>query len=139
MVHYVKIADGSVDIELSDLLGKFDGSRYFWAILFLEATGNIGEDKSVPELEEEIAGSERGWRMSWEDLTVFSKQLHQTIDIVLIGCKEEHGIQRFDDDKDMYAACDIVVERVDSSYWLIHSKEKSIADRVRSLLADPAQ
>lgn len=37
-------------------------------------------------------------------------------------------LHRYDDDKEMYESCDIVIRMVDSSYWEIYSHAKSLLE-----------
>jgi hypothetical protein len=68
--------DRVVSVELTDILVEVqDGSSYHWAILYLEATGHLGEGKSMPIFEKQINSSKDGLKISWEELNALAKSL----------------------------------------------------------------
>ncbi len=128
---------GYVAVELPDILKEVqNGDSFHWSILCLEASGNLGEGKSIVEFENEISDSKNGLFISWDDLNILSKKFHQIIDMVLIGCKNEISLQRYKTDQEMYEACDIVIDMFDSSYWKIFSKDEKFIDRLAAKFKD---
>lgn len=118
--------DGVTVVELPEILKLFDGGLLNWSILYLVATGNLGEGISMPVFEEKIFQSPNGFFISWEDLQLLSLKFDQVIDITIIGCAERDLLRRYETDEEMFAACDIAIEMIDSFYGEIHSKEQKI-------------
>lgn len=56
----------------------------------------------------------RGLFVNWDDIALLAQDSIQIIDIVLIGCKDQHSLKRFNDPQELYESCDIVIEMVDS-------------------------
>ena len=53
--------DNAVCIKLSDIFEEIqDGSSLHWAVLYLDASGHLGEGRSIPIFEEQINKSEKG-------------------------------------------------------------------------------
>ena len=114
-----------VIVDFPDILEAVpNGDRFYWAILYLYASGHLGEGQSLPVLEEEIKHSQMGFLITWEELNYFAKKISDLIDITVIGCKNKSMIKRYNSDKEMYETCDFVIEMIDSGYWEIFSKNK---------------
>jgi len=125
MFYELKIFDIHNNIvSLSDILNNFKGEHLHWSLLYLWATGDLGEGKSIIDLEETIANSPKGLSLSFIELKKLSNCFYQVIDTIIIGCTKIDDIRRYDTDEEMYYKCEIVIEMVDSSYWLIYSKNK---------------
>lgn len=123
--------DRVVSVELPDILEEiWDGNLLQWSILYLEAIGDLGENRSIADFEEEIFNFKDGLHINWEDLNLLSKKFNQVIDIILIGSKNKHLLRRYTDDHEMYEICDIVIQMIDSSYWEVFSQDKSLIDRL---------
>lgn len=119
-----------VSVNLSDILEEIEnGNLYTWSILFLDATGNLGENKSMPLFEDYIRESEKGFFIDWDDLKILAKKFTQVIDIDLLGCKNIDLIKRYKSDREMYETCDIVIQMIDSSYWEIFSINNNLIDK----------
>ena len=123
-----------VDVYLDDVLSQIDGEKYFWTLFHLEARGDIGEEESIVDLEERVAKSDTGLRFKWKNLNDLAKKFDQVIDVVIVGCENAYADKRFSDDQEMYDQSDIVVEMVDSSYWLIHASEELVISEVSGAL-----
>ena len=138
MVFGIKISGSKekeyVDISLDNILSQIAGEEYFWTLFYLEASGDIGEDESIVDLEERVAKSDIGLRFKWKNLNDLANKLDQVIDVVIVGCKNAYPDKRFSDDQEMYDHADIVVEMIDSSYWLIHSSEELVVSEVSDAL-----
>ena len=120
-----------VNVELSDIFEEiYDGDLLNWSILHLYTTGHLGEGRSIPEFEGQIAAAENGVFITWIDLNILSNKLWDIMDITLIGCKEKNLLRRFPTDQEMYEKCDIVIEKIDSSYWEVFSKDQDLIKRL---------
>ena len=119
--------NGIVSVNLSDVLEAVPhGNIFHWSILFLYASGHLGEGKSIPAFEKQIYDSEKGFFIDWNDLNMLSKKFYQIIDITLIGCKNKNLLHRYDTDQKMHETCDIVIEMIDSNYWEVFSKDEEL-------------
>ncbi len=123
--------NGIIYVQLPDILNEiYNGMLMNWSILFLDAVGDLGEGKSLPEFEQQIYNSEKGFFIKWDILNILSTQFTQIINIILIGCFDEKLLVRYKDDKEMYETCDIVIEMFDSSFWEVFSKDESMINRL---------
>lgn len=123
--------DNVISVKFFDILKEIEnGNSYHWAILFLWGVGDLGEDKSMVEFENQINHSERGLFISWDDMCTLSTKFHQIIDILIIGCVDKNLLRRYENDQEMYETCDIVIEMFDSSFWGVFSKNDNLIDRL---------
>lgn len=124
-IHGLRIFEDKHDticISLIDILDVIPKkNNYNWAILFLYATGDLGGEKSLLSLEEEIKKAKDGLYITWDQIHRLFPKFDQVIDLDLIGCTDRSMLHRYDNDKEMYESCDIVIRMVDSSYWEIYS------------------
>jgi hypothetical protein len=109
-----------------------NGDEFEWSILWLKAVGNF-EDRTMLDYEEEINLSENGLRMKWNELVEFSTRIYQTIEILLIGDKDSNSLKRYTNDDEMYLHCYYNFELIDSSYWLIHTKDEKLMKSLQSI------
>ena len=116
-------------LSFNDLVSHIKGEKYNWSMLYIEAKGNLG-DQSMIEFEKKIYNSEKGVAMNWKEVIDISSKIEDTVDLLLIGCKDVRTINKFENDKDMYQKCDVVIEMIDSSYWLIHSNNEDIINNI---------
>jgi len=132
--HGIRISDvveRVVCVTLPEILEEIhQGPLFHWSILYLEAMGHLGEDRSMPVFENQIYNSERGLFILWDDLNLLSKEFYQIIDITIIGCKDKCALRRYKNDQEMYDSCDFVIEMIDSSYWEIFSKNEELIKRL---------
>lgn len=126
-------SDGFLTVNLSDILQEIkNGTKFYWSILFMDVTGNLGEGISVPIFQEQINNSEKGFFINWEDLNALAKKFRQIIDITILGCKNEELIKRYEDEQDLYESCDIVIRMIDGYCWEIFSKDENLINRIAS-------
>jgi hypothetical protein len=118
---------GVISVNLPDILQEIGhGNSFYWSILYLYSMGHLGEGQSIPVFEEKILNSEKGLLISWEDLNSLSKKFYQIFDITLIGCRDIDLIKRYQNDEEMYNACDIAIEMIDSGCWEVFSKDRHL-------------
>lgn len=142
---------GVVAVELPDILKEVqNGESFHWAILFLEAEADylgknlyykavrdyLGEDGSIADFEEKIRTSEKGFIINWNDLNALATKFYQVLDIMLIGCKDENFLHRYENDQERYETCDIVIDMIDSGYWEVFSKDEKFIDRLAAKFKD---
>jgi hypothetical protein len=126
-----------ISVDLSDILEEIqNGDSFFWSILDLDASGHLGEGKSIPVFCKQIIESEKGLFIQWDELTSLAKKFFEIVDITIIGCKDKNLLHRYKDNQEMYETCDIVIELISSSFWQVFSKDKQLIDRLASKFKD---
>lgn len=132
----IRISDeieGVISVKLPDILVEIhNGSTIYWSILYLDASGNLGEEISIVDFENQIFKSENGLYIGWDELNKLSHKFYEIIDIVLIGCKNKNLLYRYKEDREMYETCDIVIQLIDSGYWEIFSKDGQLINSLAS-------
>ncbi|WP_343321608.1 hypothetical protein [Sphingobacterium multivorum] len=118
--------DSSVlSVRLEDILNCFEtrGNEVFWGLLWVYATITQEEDCDILKFEGEINKSKHGKLISLgKMLNLFSK-IDQAIELLMIGDSNVENIRRYESDELMYENCEYIIELVDSSYWLVCSKD----------------
>ena len=74
--------------------------------------------------------------MNWKELKLFSERVHQEIDLRVIGSKDCACLRRYSSDLELYNSCDIVIEMIDTAYWVIFSKDHDFINRLARELKD---
>jgi hypothetical protein len=128
--------DGEIlGVTPSDILEFINyGDQLHWAILELEATGDLGEKKW--EQLEHYKTSQQGTQISWDDLYATCKKFEQVIWITIIGSKNEKNLRFYNSDLEMYESCEIVIELIDSSYCEVFSHDHALIDRLEKHFKD---
>jgi hypothetical protein len=112
-----------LSVTLKDVLSCIDqGEKVIWGILWLDVTINLRVDGSIADSDYDINRSETATIVTWEQLTELSSQINQAINLLIIGDKTKSDIIKYSTDEEMYKNCDYTIELIDSSYWIIHSK-----------------
>jgi hypothetical protein len=120
--------DGVVIVKLSDILQEvYCGDFFHWAILYSDAIGDLGENIDIAEFEKKINKSPTGFSLIWKELETLAMRFS---DILILGCKDKNQLHRYDEPQEMYEACDIVIEMVDSNFWEVFSRDKHLIDRL---------
>lgn len=120
-----------VSVKLFNILDLIkNGASFNWDILVSDIMPLPEEGEFFIDLENQVKENEKGLIVSWDQLKELSQKIHQEIDLTIIGCKDEKFLHRYENDKDMYEACDIVIEMIDSGYWEIFSKDKELIDKL---------
>ncbi len=113
-----------------------DLSKLTWAVLAIEAVGDITPiGMTMKEFMRKVSESPRGVRFSLGDLAILSNLIHQTYEIVLVGCKDPSDIPVMGPKVDMSASCEVVIELIDCAFWEITARKKSIIDHLRFKLS----
>ena len=133
-----KDTQGVLVVELSDLLELLaaEGPLLAWAILDLYATGDLGDDRSMLDLERQIAESPTGLRLSWDELGALASAFTQVIDGVFVGCRDAASIPPLHSKAELYARCEIVLEAVDSTLWAVYARDDRVLRRLRGAFHD---
>ena len=123
--------DNAICVKLPDILEEIqNGNSLHWAILYLDASGHLGEGKSIPVFQKQIKIAEKGFRIEWAELNLLSRKFFEVVDIVLIGCKDETSLHRYDDDQNMYETCDTVIVMLNSCFWEVFSKDATLISQL---------
>ena len=124
-------------LQLLDLL-KEEGSKLTWAILDLEATGDLGNGRRILDMEQEIRSSASGLVMTWDALRSLARAFDQVLNATIVGCQDLASAPRFlpGDSGSLYNSCEIVLEAIDSSLWRIYSKSPEVIRRLQASFRD---
>jgi hypothetical protein len=120
---------GIVAVELIDLLNliKSDGRQLIWAILDLEAVGNI-RGKGMLDLEAEIMRSPKGLILNWDGLVTLARSCNQVVNATVIGCRDIAAMPELKpgSESDIYTPSEFVLEAIDSSLWCVYAKDDKV-------------
>ena len=106
---------------LSDILKEFDnGVSFYWTILILDGTPSPGEGRLIMEYGRKINNSENGIPISWEDLIALSDKFYQMFETTILGSKDTKLLRRYENEKEMYTTCDIVIDLIDCTFWEVY-------------------
>lgn len=135
MAHIVEIndsKDGLLAVTLPMLLDEISsrGEKLHWSIFYLSATGDLGDDRSIVDFEDEISDSDKGFLLSWDELKALSIKFDQIFDTLIIGAANKEDIKKYDDDEKLYSKFDIVLDLFDGAYWQVYSKDESVIDKM---------
>ena len=139
----IRIRDGRPDddeilgvspIDILELLD--DKNKLNWSILELEATGDLGENRPIPEFRDTIENSERGYWIEWKDLKETSGKFWQVIWMTIIGCIDKKNLRSYDTSLEMYESCEIVIEVIDGDYCEVFSHDHTLIERLAKKYKD---
>ena len=142
MYKHIKIKDeinkDFLSVTLFELLKNIQhyGDKFTWSIYELDATGNLGEGCSLPELEDKIDSLESGFIMCWNDLLVMSSKLSQVINLILIASNVNQAFEKYEDSNDWRKKYPIIVEIVDGDYWEVYSSNENLIDSLEKKYKD---
>ncbi len=127
MIKAVKIKGDESQIlsaSLKDVLSCINcGENLYWGLLWVEAVAELGRRESIIDLEKNINKSEKATIVGWIELLNLSTEIIQAIDLLIIGDGRCSNIRKYPKNEDMYLNCDYTIELIDSSYWIIHTKD----------------
>ena len=139
----IRIRDGRPDddeilgvspINILELLDN--NNKLNWAILELEATGDLGNNRPIPKFRDAIENSERGYWIGWDDLKETSGKFWQVIWMTIIGCKDKKNLRFYDTSFEMYESCEVVIEIFDGSCCEVFSHDRSLIERLAKKYKD---
>lgn len=112
-----------LSVSLNAILNCIDNIENInWGLLWIEAVAKLENGESVPDFERKVNYSEAVTIFTSEKLLKFSVQIIQSIGLLIIGDNNKESIRRYSTDQEMFSSCDYTIELIDSSYWVIHSK-----------------
>ena len=124
------------EITLPNILGELnqEGKLLMWSLLELEAVGNLGEDKSIPEFQNQIMKTREGFLLNWDELWDLSNKFSLVINCILIACKNKQAIldltKKYKDTKDILPNCEIAIEINDGEFLNFYAKEKNVSTKI---------
>lgn len=132
---------GLLSVSLKDILSCVEEPKDItWVILWFTATGKLkleltADAESMIDFENKINQSENGLEVNWRSLESIANQVDQVIEFLLIGSDDSASLIRYKDDDTMHSTCEYSLELVDSSYWILYSKNLKFLTNVRNNLS----
>lgn len=123
-------------ITLPMILEQFaeEGQDLMWSILHLEASGNLGHDKSIVDFENLILSKPSGYLLPWTELWALANKFWLVINCTLIGCKDEKTIlsiaKKRTQMEDTLKRSEIAVGIDDGEFYSFFAKDITIVDRI---------
>jgi len=116
---------GILAIDLYNLVEALEpyGRNLRWSVLWIRGTG-----PGMTLLEDEVRSRDTGLVTDWEGLVHISKRVVQIEDAWIIGTDPEASLPTREHETDPAYA--IVMEAVDSTYWLFCSSRDQIMTQV---------
>ena len=101
------------------------GEHLQWALLDLEATGDVTPlwAGGVLALEEEVATSPEGVRLTWDELVSLAKHLDQVVNCRLHGWSDD-------------GRSSLAVEAIDSSVWTVDADDERVLQALLETFVD---
>lgn len=131
----IRISDNKSDvlsIMIRDILQEIEnGNALNWCVLFLDGTPNEGEGIFINQYKNKVNKSEDGLQLTWEEIFVVTEKFAQIFEITILGCKARKNLHRYQNDKEMYQSCDIVIELIDCAFWQIFSKSSGLIKKLK--------
>lgn len=115
--------------QISDI-----GNKLHWSILSLDAAGDLGEDKPIPEFEKYIFDTPEGYTIEWDELVQMANKFEYVIDLTLVASSNENTFFSFTNkctEADYKSICDIYIDIYDSHLEYFFTKDKNIYDRIK--------
>ncbi len=141
MAHMIEISDsqnGLLTVTLPMILNEIgaESINLTWSLLYLSATGNLGEDKSIVDFEDDISSSPNGFCLEWKELNDLADKFDQIFDILIIGTDSKDAIQKYTNDDDLYLNYPVVLDLFDGAYWRIYSEDEAFIERLADKFID---
>lgn len=141
MAHMIEISDsynGLLTVTLPMLLNEIgaEGANLSWSILYLSATGDLGEDKSMVDFEDNISSSPNGVCLEWQELNDLADKFDQIFDTLIVGSVSKNSIQKYADDEDLYLNYPVVLDLFDGAYWRVYSEGESLIEKLADKFTD---
>ena len=124
--------NGALRFDLEDVLGHLPSEvhQWHWSLLDLEVVkakpGATRASVARTRLEHEDH-----FPVSWPDLVALSSEIAQTLTCLLVASKEADSTRSLRVDANLVSVCDLVIECVDSSFWLVHARETRLLDDLK--------
>ncbi|MBS0584948.1 MAG: hypothetical protein JSR76_01440 [Verrucomicrobia bacterium] len=131
----IRISDGKGEVlspTLRDILEEINvGISFTWSILFLDGTPNPGEGTFLIDYEKKINDSKNGLVLSLEELKNLSGKFFQMFETTILGSYNSNLLHRYEEEKAMYRACDVVIELIDCAFWEVYAKDIKVIEKLQ--------
>lgn len=104
--------------------------------MFLDGTPIPGKGNIVSEYKNKINKSNEGLQTNWDETFLIGNEFFQIFETIILGCKTQEFLHRYNNDLEMYQSCDIVIELIDCAFWQIFSKDSELIDRLNKKFKD---
>jgi hypothetical protein len=101
--------------EILTLIPNYN--KLSWKILWITAVSTL--EINILEIEKKNNSSKDGEFISMQELRSLFHNIIDLQELLLIGDFVESNLQRYIDDENMFSNCAVVIEKIDSSYWLV--------------------
>lgn len=123
----IEIWDGA-SVRLRDLLDRVPiADELNWAVLEIWAVAQ-DDDIDVVVLERQADESPNGIVMTAVELRRLAHQLHQFIDGIVVGYRDQPPKHS---DADLRDTAEVVIEAIDSTQWRIYARDEVIVEGLR--------
>ena len=141
MAHMIEISDdcnGLLAVTLPMLLDEVgaEGANLNWSLLYLSATGNLGEGKSIVDFEDNISNSPNGFCLNWPELNSLAGKFDQLFDVLIVASVDKDSIRKYTDDEDLYLNYPVVLDLFDGAYWKVYSENEALIERLANKFVD---
>lgn len=123
-------------VSLEDVLALIPENTWTWYILDFYGMGCPSPESIIGSFEARIQSSESGIAMTGSELNIFARSLDQAIDLQLVAAKAGEIICRKEIEGMNFCKIEIFIEALDSSEWLVWTRDILLNDRVRGQLDD---
>ncbi|MDF9617966.1 hypothetical protein P5705_09955 [Pseudomonas entomophila] len=123
-------------VSLEDVLGFIPENTWIWYILDFYGMGCPSPESTMDSFEARIRSSENGIAMTGAELNIFARSLDQTRDLQLVAAKVGKTICRKEIEAMNFCKIEVSIEAIDSSEWLIWTRDTLLHDRIRGQLDD---
>jgi hypothetical protein len=126
-------AGGVLTVQLRDILSVMppEFRHRDWQVYELRATGNLGNSRSLPDLESRVETSAQGIVFSWNELWELSDKLDQVIDAIVILPRKVPLVFKAKDIQKIRDESDVMIEAVDSTFWRVFSRDEKVLNALR--------
>lgn len=107
-------------LTLVDLLNIIPRNNWDWYIYEFEGIGKALEGLDMPSFEELILSLDNGYKISWVDLNLLAKSLHDINELFVVAL--EKPVSYNDVTKDNFSDFLCAIEIRDSHFWNIKIK-----------------
>lgn len=132
----IRISDGRGEVlgpTLRDILLEMEEEvSLHWCLLFIDGTPAKGQGEFLENYRPQVNASPNGIIVSWQELLTLSDKFFQMFETIILGCKKQETLHRYQDDQEMYNSCDVVIELVDCAFWEVYAKKPKIIRRLQS-------
>jgi hypothetical protein len=142
-LHTIRIVGSRSDflsVGLNDILFSIKNrSDYKWAIAWIDGIGLEGT--FFEKFSKEINDAVTVLPVTLEELIIIASKIDQLFDVMIIADRSIDNLRKFNNFEEASTTCALVLELIDSSYWLITSKNKEflieMAEGFEGVIWDP--